>query len=170
MVFGVPFSAPSVTSWSLKADVLRCLRTDFHTVPVAWLQAGITENLLSYLRSKCLQTSAKSFFICSVSLWSGFFSARLSVVARFWHIWTKHLWQPKLEFRRLWEQWGNPAHCWRPVGLHDRGQNKFNIVRKGNTSWVDINISLKTKENTAFLEQMAFFHPAFVSLLYVLLL
>lgn len=130
-MFVVLFSSPSATSWSLKADGLRCLRTDFHSVPVAWLQAGITENLLSYLRSKCLQTSAKSFFICSVSLWAGFFNVRLSVVAHFWHIWTKHLWQPKLEFRSLWEQWGNPAHWWRPMSLHDRGQGKSNIVRKG---------------------------------------
>jgi len=58
---------------------------------MAWLQAGFAENLLSYLMTRCLQTFAKSFFIWSVSLRAGFFTARLSVVALFWHIWRKPL-------------------------------------------------------------------------------
>lgn len=49
--------------------------TYFHTVSMACLQAGITENLLSYLISECLQTFAKPFFIWSRSLWAEFFSA-----------------------------------------------------------------------------------------------
>lgn len=134
---------------------------------MAWLQAGITENLLSCLRSKCLQTFAKSFFICSVSLWAGFFSARLSVVALFWHIWRKWLWQPILWFRRLWLQHqGDLAHG-RPVGLCDRGQAGTTMVRKGSTLWADTNTSLKSKENTVFQEQIMFFHPSFM--LYILM-
>lgn len=111
---------------------------------ISWDTSGV--NVFKHLLN--LSSSA-------LSLWAGFFNVRLSVVAHFWHIWMKHLWQPKLEFRSLWEQWGNPAHWWRPMSLHDRGQGKSSIVRKGNTSWTDTNISLKTKENTGFLEQMA---------------